>query len=101
MWLERYIIIPVSLTRDFLPSSWGYYTPSVWDLGMFAGTIGLFITLMFLFIRFLPIINIFEMKDLLSKIHHTRHAADDHTHTYGTDVATSAQATDNLASAEE
>ncbi len=99
MWLERYIIIPVSLTRDFLPSSWGYYTPSVWDFGMFAGTIGLFICLMFLFIRFMPIINIFEMKDLLSRIHHARHAADDHNHT---DVdGTHAPVTGTLVSAEE
>jgi molybdopterin-containing oxidoreductase family membrane subunit len=79
MWLERYVIIPVSLTRDFLPSSWGYYTPSRWDTLMFLGTIGLFTFLMFLFIRFLPMINIFEMKDLLHRqrghAHHDDHAA--------------------------
>ncbi len=67
MWLERYVIIPVSLTRDFLPSSWGYYTPSFWDWAMFLGTIGLFTFLIFLFTRFLPIINIFEVKDLLHR----------------------------------
>jgi len=68
MWLERYIIIPVSLHRDFLPSSWGMYFPTVWDWGMFIGTIGFFVFAMFLFIRFLPMINIFEMKELLYRL---------------------------------
>ncbi|HET8675960.1 MAG TPA: NrfD/PsrC family molybdoenzyme membrane anchor subunit [Blastocatellia bacterium] len=65
MWLERYIIIVVSLHRDFLPSSWGNYTATVWDWSMFIGTIGLFFALMFLFIRFLPMISIFEMRTIL------------------------------------
>jgi len=69
MWLERFVIIPISLTRNYLPSSDRMYLPTVWDFAMFFGTIGLFITLMFLFIRFAPIINIFEMKDLLHKLH--------------------------------
>ncbi len=68
MWLERFIIIPVSLHRDFLPSSWGMYVPSVWDWGMFIGTLGLFFFLMFLFIRFLPMISIFEMRDLVYRL---------------------------------
>jgi Ni/Fe-hydrogenase subunit HybB-like protein len=67
MWLERFVIIPVSLHRDYLPSAWGMYIPTIWDIAFFAGTIGLFITLMFLFIRFVPVINIFEMKDMLYK----------------------------------
>jgi Ni/Fe-hydrogenase subunit HybB-like protein len=65
MWLERFIIIPVSLHRDFLPSSWGMYSPTVWDWSMFIGTIGLFFTLLLLFIRFLPMISIFEMRTIL------------------------------------
>jgi molybdopterin-containing oxidoreductase family membrane subunit len=65
MWLERFIIIPVSLHRDFLPSSWGMYAPTFWDWSMFIGTIGLFFTLLFLFIRFLPMISIFEMRTIL------------------------------------
>jgi Ni/Fe-hydrogenase subunit HybB-like protein len=65
MWLERFIIIVTSLHRDFLPSSWGMYAPTVWDWSMFLGTIGLFFSLMFLFIRFLPIISIFEMRTIL------------------------------------
>ena len=71
MWFERFVIIPLSLTRDFLPSSFGYYTPTIWDFAMFSGTIGLFIFLMFLFVRFLPMINIFEMKELLHQMHET------------------------------
>jgi molybdopterin-containing oxidoreductase family membrane subunit len=84
MWLERYVIIPVSIHRDFLPSSWGLYVPTVWDWGMFLGTIGQFLFFMFLFIRFLPIINIFEMKDLLHRMRHKHgtdgdgHASTDH-----------------------
>jgi molybdopterin-containing oxidoreductase family membrane subunit len=65
MWLERFVIIVVSLHRDHMPSAWGMYTPSVWDWATFVGTIGLFFTLMFLFIRFLPLISIFEMRTLL------------------------------------
>jgi Ni/Fe-hydrogenase subunit HybB-like protein len=65
MWLERYIIIVVSLHRDFLPSSWGNYTATIFDWSMFIGTIGLFLSLMFLFIRFLPMISIFEMRTIL------------------------------------
>ena len=65
MWLERYVIIVVSLHRDFLPSSWGMYSGTIFDWSMFLGTIGLFLGLMFLFIRFLPMISIFEMRTIL------------------------------------
>lgn len=65
MWLERFVIIVTSLHRDFLPSSWGMYSPTVWDWTMFIGTIGLFFSLLFLFIRFLPVISIFEMRTIL------------------------------------
>ena len=65
MWLERYVIIVTSLQRDFLPSSWGLYSGTVWDYATFVGTIGLFLALMFLFIRFLPMISIFEMRAIL------------------------------------
>jgi molybdopterin-containing oxidoreductase family membrane subunit len=64
MWLERYVIV-LSLHRDFLPSSWGMYFPTIWDWTMFLGTIGLFLFLLFLFVRFLPMISIFEMRTLL------------------------------------
>ena len=65
MWLERFVIVVTSLSRDFLPSSWGMYYPTRWDYGTFLGSIGLFLTLLFLFIRFLPMISIFEMRTLL------------------------------------
>jgi len=65
MWLERFVIIVTSLHRDFLPSSWAMYSPTIFDWTMFIGTIGLFFTLFFLFIRFLPIISIFEMRTIL------------------------------------
>ena len=65
MWLERFIIVVTSLHRDFLPSSWGNYSPTIWDWSTFAGTIGLFLTLLFLFVRFLPMISIAEMRAIL------------------------------------
>ncbi|HSL24104.1 MAG TPA: NrfD/PsrC family molybdoenzyme membrane anchor subunit [Vicinamibacterales bacterium] len=65
MWLERFVIIVTSLHRDFLPSSWDMYYPTRWDFATFFGTIGLFVTLMFLFVRVLPMISIFEMRTLL------------------------------------
>jgi molybdopterin-containing oxidoreductase family membrane subunit len=65
MWLERFIIIVVSLHRDYLPASWGMYKGSLWDWVIFIGTLGLFSTLLFLFIRVLPAISIFEMRTIL------------------------------------
>ena len=65
MWLERFIIIITSLTRDFLPSSWGHYVATRWDYAVFFGTIGLFSAAMFIFIRIMPAISIFEMRTLL------------------------------------
>jgi len=65
MWLERYVIIVTSLHRDNLVSSWGMYQGTMWDWGAFIGTIGLFLTLLFLFVRFLPAISIFEMRTII------------------------------------
>ena len=65
MWLERFVIVVTSLHRDFLPSAWGMYYPTMWDWATFIGSIGLFLTLLFLFIRFLPVISIFEMRQIL------------------------------------
>jgi Ni/Fe-hydrogenase subunit HybB-like protein len=71
MWLERFVIVVTSLHRDFLPSSWGRFSPTFWDLSTLFGTIGLFLTLLLLFLRFLPMISIFEMRTLLpaAKVH--------------------------------
>jgi molybdopterin-containing oxidoreductase family membrane subunit len=66
MWLERFVIVITSLHRDFLPSSWGTYIPTRWDFATFFGTIGLFLFLVFLFIRYLPLISIFEMRTLVA-----------------------------------
>ncbi|HNY41499.1 MAG TPA: polysulfide reductase NrfD [Bryobacteraceae bacterium] len=65
MWFERFVIIATSLHRDFLPSSWGYFQPTWVDIGTFVGTMGLFLTLFLLFLRFLPAIAISEVKGVL------------------------------------
>jgi molybdopterin-containing oxidoreductase family membrane subunit len=65
MWLERFVIVVASLHRDFMPSAWGMYYPTIWDWATFAGSIGLFFFLLFLFIRFLPMISISEMRQIL------------------------------------
>jgi molybdopterin-containing oxidoreductase family membrane subunit len=57
--------VVTSLHRDFLPSSWGMYYPTIWDWGLYLGTIGLFLSLMFLFVRGLPMISMFEMRTLV------------------------------------
>jgi molybdopterin-containing oxidoreductase family membrane subunit len=69
MWLERFIIVVVSLHRDYLPSAWGMYVPTIWDWSTFIGTLGLFTALMFLFIRLLPVISIFEMREMVEEAH--------------------------------
>ncbi len=70
MWLERYVIVVTSLHRDYLPSSWGMYHGTVWDYATFYGTLGLFLSLIFLFIRFLPVISITEMRELVYESQH-------------------------------
>lgn len=77
MWLERYVIVITSLTRDFLPSSWGTYHGTIWDWGTYIGTIGVFLTLILLFIRVLPSISVFELRHLYHSMGHrpaTTHA---------------------------
>ncbi len=73
MWLERYVIIAISLTRDWLPSSWDVYNPTVWDWSLYIGSFGLFLTLFFLFIRLLPSIATSEIKEL---VHEDAHSAE-------------------------
>jgi molybdopterin-containing oxidoreductase family membrane subunit len=67
MWLERYVIVVTSLHRDFVPAAWGMYHGTRWDYFTYYGTIGLFFALMFLFIRFLPVISITEMRELVAE----------------------------------
>jgi Ni/Fe-hydrogenase subunit HybB-like protein len=68
MWLERFVIVVISLSRDFIPSAWGMYYPTRWDWATYLGTIGLFLTLLFLFIRYLPVISISEMRSLVEEV---------------------------------
>ncbi len=65
MWFERFVIVATSLSRDFLPSSWDYYSPTVFDVGIYIGSFGLFFTMFFLFIRYLPFISMTEVKGVL------------------------------------
>jgi molybdopterin-containing oxidoreductase family membrane subunit len=67
MWLERFVIVVTSLHRDYLPSSWGMYVPTKVDWSLYIGTLGFFLSLLFLFIRILPVISIFEMRELVAK----------------------------------
>ncbi|MEX0793990.1 MAG: NrfD/PsrC family molybdoenzyme membrane anchor subunit, partial [Pirellulaceae bacterium] len=65
MWFERFVITIISLSRDFLPSAWHYFQPTWIDVGMFVGSFGLFITLFLLFIRFMPIVAMAEVKSIM------------------------------------
>jgi molybdopterin-containing oxidoreductase family membrane subunit len=66
MWLERFVIVVISLTRDFNPGAWGRYQATFWDYSTFIGTMGLFVSLLFLFVRGLPAISIAEMRELVA-----------------------------------
>jgi len=74
MWFERFVIIVTTLSRDFLPSSWGFFTPTIFDLGILIGSFGLFFTLLLLFTKTLPVVSIAEVKAVLDhaqpKHHH-------------------------------
>jgi molybdopterin-containing oxidoreductase family membrane subunit len=68
MWTERFVIVVSSLQRDFMPSAWGYYAPTVWDVATLIGTLGLFVALMYLFVRLLPMIPAYEVRRLLTEL---------------------------------
>jgi Ni/Fe-hydrogenase subunit HybB-like protein len=76
MWFERFVIIVTSLHRDYIPSSWTYFSPTIWDISTFLGTFGLFFTLFLLFIRYLPMVAIAEVKAVMPSAdpHGTGHA---------------------------
>ena len=92
MWFERFVIIVTSLHRDFLPSSWGYYHPTLIDMCTYAGTFGLFFTAFLLFLRWVPMIAIAEVKGVLPEAsphadgHHTTDT-DDEDHDAASDAA--------------
>jgi molybdopterin-containing oxidoreductase family membrane subunit len=66
MWIERFMIVVTSLHRDYLPSSWGMFHATFWDYSTLAGSVGLFVALLFLFLRFLPAISMSEVRGLLA-----------------------------------
>ncbi len=78
MWFERFVIVVTSLSADFLPSSWGYYSPTWVDLGMLVGSFGLFLTLFLLFLRFVPIVAMAEIKSVMPQNLRERHALGDY-----------------------
>ncbi|MBC8042802.1 MAG: polysulfide reductase NrfD [Rhizobacter sp.] len=78
MWFERFVITVTSLSRDYLPSAWKYFSPSIFDIGMFIGSFGLFFTLFLLFIRHLPMIAISEVKGVLPQADPHWYHQDDH-----------------------
>ncbi|CAN5473793.1 polysulfide reductase NrfD [soil metagenome] len=86
MWFERFVIIVTSLNRDFLPSSWGYFRPTALDIMIYIGTLGLFFTLFLLFIRWIPMVAIAEVKAVLPQadphddVHHQHHEDEAHGH---------------------
>ena len=66
MWFERFVIIVTSVYRDYLPSSWStYYSPTIWEIGFYLGTFGLFFTCFFLFAKYFPVIAVAEIKAIL------------------------------------
>jgi molybdopterin-containing oxidoreductase family membrane subunit len=78
MWFERFVITITSLSRDFLPSSWAYYTPTIFDLGILLGSFGLFFTLVILFTKSLPVVSISEVKAVADGAQPTHHGGSDH-----------------------
>jgi Ni/Fe-hydrogenase subunit HybB-like protein len=67
MWVERFVIVITSLHRDFTPSAWGMYFPTKWDWMTLFGSVGLFLTLLFLFIRLLPAISMSEVRTVIAE----------------------------------
>lgn len=92
MWFERFVIIVTSLARDYLPSSWSYYYPSWNEIGIYAGTFGLFFTLYLIFVRIAPVVAIAEIKSILKSSgdqyrgknlgHDMHHSEETHTETH-------------------
>ncbi len=74
MWFERFVIVVTSLSRDFLPSSWDYYSPTKYDVGIFVGSFGLFFTMFLLFLRFVPMVAMSEVKNVLPQADPHHHA---------------------------
>jgi molybdopterin-containing oxidoreductase family membrane subunit len=78
MWFERFVIIVISLHRDFLPSSWGMFIPTLYDVGILLGSFGLFFTLVILFTKALPVISISEIKAVSDGAQPSYHGGENH-----------------------
>jgi molybdopterin-containing oxidoreductase family membrane subunit len=74
MWLERFVIVVISLHQDFIPASWGMYKPTIVDIGMLTGSLGLFGTAFLLFLKFVPAVALAEVKELRHDMEHEAHA---------------------------
>src|SRR5438045_7889457 len=90
MWFERFVIIVTSLSRDFLPTSWWLFKPTIVDILMLIGSFGLFFTLFLLFCRFLPVVAMAEVKSVMPAAHphpeeHDEHSGDEHRTDYRPD----------------
>jgi molybdopterin-containing oxidoreductase family membrane subunit len=75
MWFERFVFVVTSLSKDFLPAAWDHYTPSIWDVTTLIGSFGLFLTLFLLFLRYVPMVAMSEVKGVLpqAQVHHKEH----------------------------
>jgi hypothetical protein len=67
MWLERFMLIVTSLYQDFVPSRWGMFYPTFWDIAFLVGSLGLFFVLYLVFVRVAPIVSMFELRKLVHK----------------------------------
>lgn len=76
MWFERFVITVTSLHRDFLPSSWAYFTPTIWDVGLYVGSFGFFFTGVILFSRFMPVVSMAEVKMVAEGAQPSHHGGD-------------------------
>jgi molybdopterin-containing oxidoreductase family membrane subunit len=73
MWFERFVIIATSLSRDYLPSSWAYYKPTLYDIGILIGSFGMFFTLTLLFTKSIPVVSIAEVKAVIDGAQPSHH----------------------------
>ena len=99
MWFERYVIIATTLARDYLPSSWSYYAPSWVEIGIFAGSMGLFFTLYLIFCRVAPVVAVAEIKHILKTggdQYVGEHAAHHHGADHGVDHGVHAEDHSNI-----
>jgi Ni/Fe-hydrogenase subunit HybB-like protein len=78
MWFERFVIIVTTLHRDYVPSSWGMFSPTFVDIGIYVGSIGMFMTFFLLFIRWVPMIAIAEVKAILPQADPHHHPEEGH-----------------------